>query len=518
MLFKDLLREHYKGISEEELSLKISNIRAARYGPKNILKSYSVSGGKGGIGKTTVATNLGVESAKHGKKAVLFDCDHGGPDDFGRNRGLLVVDGSFDLDAIVELGKTDKQAAIKEFEKIKPLLTPNAFNFIVGSYGSGVLTELDLPTIVGYKDYVLNKDKFEYSLSIEDLFIRTIVPNYNLVFGIIDDEGQHVLARAPEDLIRQIFSDLTNSFDGKVIYDLPPGSKDLMALDLFVKSDRRLLVPTFSDQAASDEVITYLKSAFVRYIELEISDLKKGIKENGAKLKSIEKEEISIRKSISNNLELETGLIGQSADFIKKLLEDEPISTDVKNGHFKLIEKYSRLGELISEKHKLNQQKAYLSFLKSDEKLFSELENDVTHLANIYGKYSFSIKLKPFIEKYRCNEKTKALIENYIQTFSATTFLLLNRTPPGDYLKAGNVFRSIKEDVADKILIRLSPAGLGYIFDDPEFFNEATQKDIPVSQLGVSIPYLMGNRPRVMGQIKYLAENFLDLERKGEKK
>ena len=40
-------------------------------------KSIAVSGGKGGVGKTLIATNLASYLAKQGKRTLLIDADFG---------------------------------------------------------------------------------------------------------------------------------------------------------------------------------------------------------------------------------------------------------------------------------------------------------------------------------------------------------------------------------------------------------------------------------------------------------
>ena len=40
-------------------------------------ESIAISSGKGGVGKTTIAVNLALTAAKHGKRVLLLDADLG---------------------------------------------------------------------------------------------------------------------------------------------------------------------------------------------------------------------------------------------------------------------------------------------------------------------------------------------------------------------------------------------------------------------------------------------------------
>ncbi len=42
---------------------------------KNIMMKIAIASGKGGTGKTTIATNLASTIAKMGKKVQFLDCD-----------------------------------------------------------------------------------------------------------------------------------------------------------------------------------------------------------------------------------------------------------------------------------------------------------------------------------------------------------------------------------------------------------------------------------------------------------
>lgn len=52
--------------------------RAAAPSPRHSRRVVSVGGGKGGIGKSLISANLGIELARRGKKVVLVDADLGG--------------------------------------------------------------------------------------------------------------------------------------------------------------------------------------------------------------------------------------------------------------------------------------------------------------------------------------------------------------------------------------------------------------------------------------------------------
>jgi flagellar biosynthesis protein FlhG len=52
--------------------------RPASSGPRRYRRVVSVGGGKGGIGKSLISANLGIELARRGKRVVLVDADLGG--------------------------------------------------------------------------------------------------------------------------------------------------------------------------------------------------------------------------------------------------------------------------------------------------------------------------------------------------------------------------------------------------------------------------------------------------------
>src|SRR5512142_2167222 len=52
--------------------------RTATPSPRRSRRVVSIGGGKGGIGKSLISANLGIELARRGKRVVLVDADLGG--------------------------------------------------------------------------------------------------------------------------------------------------------------------------------------------------------------------------------------------------------------------------------------------------------------------------------------------------------------------------------------------------------------------------------------------------------
>lgn len=94
-------------------------------------RTAAIASGKGGVGKTWVATTLAHALARHGCRVLLFDADLG----LANVDVQLGLTPPFDLGAVVSGRATLAQAAMR--------FVPGGFDVLAGSSGSGALATLD---------------------------------------------------------------------------------------------------------------------------------------------------------------------------------------------------------------------------------------------------------------------------------------------------------------------------------------------------------------------------------------
>ena len=111
-----------------------------------------VTSGKGGVGKTTIVSNLGMILAELGYKTVLVDMD------FGLNNldVLMGVENKivYDLIDVIEGKCRPKQALIQDFFESNLYILPSSHSFCSVKFGSSLLTKI-ISAIEDEFDFVL---------------------------------------------------------------------------------------------------------------------------------------------------------------------------------------------------------------------------------------------------------------------------------------------------------------------------------------------------------------------------
>ena len=115
-------------------------------------ESIAISSGKGGVGKTTVAVNLALSLATHGKKTLLLDADLG----MANSHILLGINPEKTLDDFINRGIDLNKVSLK---------INNKLDFISG--GSAIHNLLNLETSERYKiinNFASLKKTYDYML------------------------------------------------------------------------------------------------------------------------------------------------------------------------------------------------------------------------------------------------------------------------------------------------------------------------------------------------------------------
>ncbi|MEA2036574.1 MAG: AAA family ATPase [Nanoarchaeota archaeon] len=474
----------------------------------------AIAAGKGGTGKTSTSSALTGEAAKAGRNVLLIDCDKKGANNYGRNKGLLERKNDkgrwerFDLDKIVNLAKTDKESAIVKFEEeAKHYITDNALEFIVKNYRKDNLTRLDLPNASMYfQARKTGKDATRYTskLNAEDLIVTTKYDNCKLVFGITD-KGQRSLTKASDIKFKNLVKTLTAKFDGDVIYDLPPGN-DEVGVNIFATANTRLLVPTFSDDAASDEVLGYIEDAFIEYVNENLSLLDENIAKRVDTLKGYDNRIVE-SDSILTNLAKGMGFSRDEADLrIGNMLDGKIEKID--DNDLKLLEAYAAHGELKSQRDNSDRETSYLVGLDKD--IIAKLKKDAKRIGVDYPHDKNALSVKKFIETYNAGSKTGQLLKHFLTDFESTTYLAFNRVPAGSEGRAKRLFNALKNEVFEEYGIGLRQAKELYINQDTEYFDDATLNDVPITELGLPYFKKAGQRVKVRNQVRNIFNTIWD--------
>ena len=94
------------------------------------MKTIAVTSGKGGVGKTSLSTNLGIAMAQRGKRVVLFDADLG----LANLDVMLGVKPKFTLEQVIS-GQVRLRDALTD--------GPGGIKFVAGGSGVEALVNLE---------------------------------------------------------------------------------------------------------------------------------------------------------------------------------------------------------------------------------------------------------------------------------------------------------------------------------------------------------------------------------------
>lgn len=91
--------------------------------PKNLARVFTVTSGKGGVGKSSISVNLAIQFSRLGKRVVIFDADFG----LANIEVMLGIRPKYNLADLMFKGKS-----------LKDIITPGIENINFVSGGSGV--------------------------------------------------------------------------------------------------------------------------------------------------------------------------------------------------------------------------------------------------------------------------------------------------------------------------------------------------------------------------------------------
>lgn len=208
-------------VAKERPSLKLEEgaQHIQRLNP-GAMKVYAVTSGKGGVGKSSVTTNLAVTLAKRGYRVGVIDCDFG----LSNMHVMLGVKPQYNLTDVV----TGKVAMLDAFQYLS-----NGIFLLAGSPGAADFADLNyealqkanagfsnlnsafdflfLDTAAGIHDGVLSL------LMAADETILVMTPD---PASILDAyvTGQALMQKRPEAKVKCIVNQATNETDAKLIF------------------------------------------------------------------------------------------------------------------------------------------------------------------------------------------------------------------------------------------------------------------------------------------------------------
>lgn len=147
------------------------------YKPANVI---AITGGKGGIGKTTLSVNLGIALAQTGKKTYLLDADFG----LSNVDVLLGLKPALTLMDVIEKRATLKQTIIQG---------PQGLNIIPGASGLSRMIDMDARDyggiIASFQELAMHIDTLliDTAAGISDAVVRFAVAANEIIVVVCDE-------------------------------------------------------------------------------------------------------------------------------------------------------------------------------------------------------------------------------------------------------------------------------------------------------------------------------------------
>lgn len=159
---------------------QLRNIIKQQNTKKHLARVMTVTSGKGGVGKSNVAVNLGIQLSKIGKRVVILDADFG----LANVEVMLGVRPKYNLADMMCHGKS-----------LKDIISPGPGNigFISGGSGMRELTNLD-------KDQIqdLLRAMYELDCLADIIIIDTGAGIANTVTDLVASSSEVLLVATPE--------------------------------------------------------------------------------------------------------------------------------------------------------------------------------------------------------------------------------------------------------------------------------------------------------------------------------
>lgn len=240
-------------------------------------KIITVGGVKGGIGKSTISTNIAYLLAKDGKKTILVDTDYRDPNLFQRTKGLI----EFDFNRL-------KESNSRIYFINNAPVQKKARDTLLSWYGKSIswngnknksklLKELEIPHILLYAT-TANDPDYERKLSIGDLPVNA-GENLQIIYLLLD-RGLFPLTQIGAGKIKKILSSISKLDADRIVFDTPPGANDISS-HLSSITDVRYIVPKF-ETSAYDTAINDVEGTLISRVQAELKKYN-GVKDTNLK-------------------------------------------------------------------------------------------------------------------------------------------------------------------------------------------------------------------------------------------